>query len=67
MLKIRKLPLELTHPIHLSLPFFVFTANYGNNIRKKGNSDTYKYRCEAREAPTGARSWAVAHFAHPLL
>jgi hypothetical protein len=44
----------------------MYKANYGNNIRRKVNSDTYKYRCEAREVPTGARHWDVAHFAHPL-
>jgi hypothetical protein len=41
----------------------MYKANYGNNIRRKGNSDTHKYRCEAHEAPKGARPWAVAHFA----
>jgi hypothetical protein len=28
----------------------MYKANYGNNIRRKDNSDIYKYRCEAREA-----------------
>jgi hypothetical protein len=28
----------------------MYKANYDNNIRGKGNSDTYKYRCEAHEA-----------------
>jgi hypothetical protein len=41
----------------------MYKANYGNNIRRKGNSDTYKYRCEA---PIGTRPWAVTHFAHLL-
>jgi hypothetical protein len=25
----------------------MYKANYGNNMRRKGNSDTYKYWCEA--------------------
>jgi hypothetical protein len=44
----------------------MYKANYSNNLRRKGNSDTYKYRCDAHEAPTGARPWAIAHFAHPF-
>jgi hypothetical protein len=44
----------------------MYKANYGNNVRRKDNSDTYKYRCEAREAQTGERPWVIAHFAHPL-
>jgi hypothetical protein len=28
----------------------VYKANYGSNIRRKGNPDTYKNRYEAREA-----------------
>jgi hypothetical protein len=44
----------------------MYKANYGNNRRRKGNSDTCMYRCEEREAPTGARHWDVSHFAHPL-
>jgi hypothetical protein len=29
----------------------MYKENYGNNTRREGNSDAYKYRCEAREAP----------------
>jgi hypothetical protein len=43
----------------------MYKANHGNNMRRKGNSDVYKYRYEV-EAPTSARHWAVANFAHPL-
>jgi hypothetical protein len=28
----------------------MYKANYDNNIRRKRNSNTYKYRCEASEA-----------------
>jgi hypothetical protein len=41
----------------------MYKANCGNNIRRKGNSNIYKYRCEANVVPTGARPWAVTHFA----
>jgi hypothetical protein len=32
----------------------MYKVNYGNSVRRKGNSDTYKYRYEAHEAPTEA-------------
>jgi hypothetical protein len=44
----------------------MYKADYGNNIRRKGNSDTYKYMLEASEALAGARPWAVTSFAHPV-
>jgi hypothetical protein len=38
----------------------MYKANNGNNIRRKGNFDTNKNRCEEHEA------LAVAQFAHPF-
>jgi hypothetical protein len=39
--------------------------NYGNNIRRKGNSDTYKYRCKACEA-LGRRPHTFASTAYGI-
>jgi hypothetical protein len=29
---------------------YMYKVNYGSNVRRKGNFDTYKYRREARDA-----------------
>jgi hypothetical protein len=51
---------------------YVYKANYSNNARRKGNSDTYKYRCEALglshtlPTPFTTTGWTHSHLFYIL-